>query len=411
MCAAWLCDLPRQQPASLYLHVPYCRQICAYCGCNTYLARRESTLEGFLEALELEIDRVGDLTGRLPVSEIHWGGGTPNILGPGQFSRLVERLRKRFDFFQVSEHAIEIDARHLTAEQAHAYAAAGVTRASLGVQDLNAHVQEAMGRVQPFEVVAAAVQHLRAAGVEAINFDLMYGLPSQSAADVQASVAAAVRLAPQRIALFGYAHVPWFKKRQRLIDVAALPDAAERMAQAEAARAALCAAGYEAVGFDHFARPDDPLALAARNGALKRNFQGFVSGAGGAILGLGPSAISTLPQGYAQNAPEVGAWREAIAAGRLATVRGHALTPEDRRRGALIERLLCDFSADLTEFGGAAILEDALEMLEPLVEDGLVVINETLLSIPREARPLCRVVAQAFDAYARTGRGRHSQAV
>jgi len=409
--AGWLSALPDDQALSLYLHVPYCRQLCAYCGCNTCLARRASTLDAFVQTLLQEIDLIAPLAGGRSVAEIHWGGGTPNILAADQFLTLVECLGLQFDLTQVEAHAVEVDARHLSFAQARAYGEAGVTRASLGVQDFNAHVQRAMGRIQPYDVVACAVERLRSAGVQEISLDLMYGLPSQTVEDVRASVAAAISLQPQRIALFGYAHVPWFKKRQRLIEEAALPGALVRMAQAEAARLALALSGFEAVGFDHFARPEDPLAQAARTGALKRNFQGFVTGSSGAILGLGPSAISTLPQGYAQNAPEVGAWRAAIEAGRLAAVRGHALTEEDRRRGALIERLLCDFTADVAEFGGPEILTDALDLLEPLVADGLVVINETVLTIPREARPLCRLVAQAFDAYARNGRGRHSQAV
>ena len=411
MFHSWLGALPADLKLSLYLHVPYCQELCWYCGCNTFLARREETVSRFVDSLLAEIDLAAAALSARGVGEIHWGGGTPNILPPEQFTRVLARLRDRFDLDGMTAHAIELDARHLSAEQAEAYAKAGVTRASLGVQDFNAHVQRAMGRVQPYDVVEAAVSRLRAAGIRELSLDLMYGLPLQTVEDVRSSAAAAVSLGPQRVALFGYAHVPWFKKRQRLITEEALPGAIERMAQAEAAREALSQAGFECIGFDHFARADDPLALAARAGGLKRNFQGFVAEAPTAILGLGPSAISTLPQGYAQNAPEVGAWREAITGGRLATTRGHALSEEDRRRGALIERILCDFTADVAEFGGKDVLEDALGALQPLVDDGFVVIQESVLTIPPEGRPLCRLVAQAFDAYSKTGAARHSRAV
>lgn len=408
----WLGELAGDTQLGLYIHVPYCKQLCWYCGCNTYGARREKTLDDYVVALMKEIDLVGESISAHRVVDIHWGGGTPNILSPEQFTRINHHLAFWFDIDEAARTSIEIDPRSLTAEQAAAYAEAGVTRASVGAQDFNPHVQEAIGRVQPTEVVEAAVRLLREAGVTNINMDLMYGLPKQSTEDLLNSVRTAVAMSPNRLALFGYAHVPWFKKRQRLIDEKTLPSATERLEQAAAAHEELARLGYVAVGLDHFALPDDELAKAARREKLRRSFQGYDVRVSDAIVGLGPSAISTLPQGYAQNLSDVGSWgRAAKNNGRLPVARGHALSDEDRRRGALIEQIMCEFEGDLTRLGGAASCARELEMLAPMIKDGLVTISGDKLTIAEHARPLCRLVAQAFDAYIEKGTARHSAAV
>ncbi|MEZ6023004.1 MAG: oxygen-independent coproporphyrinogen III oxidase [Hyphomonadaceae bacterium] len=407
----WLGDLAPETALSLYLHVPYCRQLCWYCGCNTYAARREAPVADFVDTLEREIALIAAQLNARGVSEIHWGGGTPNILAPEQFQRISERIALHFDTTALVHHAIEIDPRFLDAEKVRAYAAAGVNRASLGVQDLNARVQEAIGRVQPEDVVRRAVDLLRDGGVGEINVDLMYGLPHQSEDDLRQSVEIAAAMAPQRIALFGYAHVPWFKKRQRLIPEDALPGAAARFDQAEAARTALEALGYVAIGLDHFALPRDELARAAREGGLRRSFQGYVVHEAEAIIGMGPSAISTLPQGYAQNISEPGGWAAAIAADTLAVARGHALTPEDRIRRRLIEQIMCDFEGDLAPLGGAAACAPELSTLAPLIADGLVRVEGDRVVLAQAARPFCRLVGLAFDAYAQQAAARYSRAV
>jgi oxygen-independent coproporphyrinogen-3 oxidase len=272
-------------------------------------------------------------------------------------------------------------------------------------------VQEAIGRVQPFQAVAEAVSHLHKAGIGSQSFDLMYGLPKQTLESVRKTAEMAAFLRPARISVFGYAHVPWFKQRQRLIDATTLPGAAERFDLAEAIRETLVGEGYVAIGYDHYARPDDAIAAAAAAGSLERNFQGFVEAQCDVLLGLGPSAISTLPQGYAQNETEIGAWRADVLAAKLATRRGVAMDDEDRRRRDLIMRLLCDFEVDLTEHGGAALYPLELGRLRALQADELVVIDGGRLSIPAAARPFARVVAQVFDAYAGDATARHSRAV
>lgn len=296
----WLSALDQTTSLSIYLHVPYCRQLCWYCGCNTFLTRG-GDIGDFVTTLMMEMDLVASALGSRTVGEIHWGGGTPNVLSAAEFLRIIHHIDFWFDVRPDVEHAIELDPRYITPELAQAYAAAGVGRVSLGVQDLNAHVQEAIGRVQPFEQLREGVRILREAGLKEISFDLMYGLPHQSTGDLARSIRLAAELRPKRIALFGYAHVPWFKRRQRLIDATALPGAHERFDQAELAGRMLNDLGYQSIGLDHFARADDALAKAAHEGKLHRNFQGYVAEASRAIIGIGPSAISHLPGGYAQN--------------------------------------------------------------------------------------------------------------
>jgi oxygen-independent coproporphyrinogen-3 oxidase len=407
----WLATMAPESAFSLYIHVPYCHEICWYCGCNTFATRREEPLDDFVETVRRELDLVASATRAHTLASVHWGGGTPNILAPDRFARIARHVEFWFDLGEVREHSIELDPRRLTREQAETYSAFGVTRASLGVQDLNEHVQRAMGRLQPHAQVAEAARLLRSSGIKGLSMDLMYGLPKQTVEDVRRTVRLAIEMGPQRVAVFGYAHVPWFKKRQRLIDAAALPGASERFDQAAAARDELLIAGYEAVGLDHFAEPSDELALAARSGRAKRSFQGYALGYSDATIGVGPSAISTLPQGYAQNAVDVAAWRRAIEAGRLATTRGHELSRDDERRGAIIEHLMCGFGVDLTAYGGEGAFAPEMMALHDLQQGGLVRIDGPKLFIPEAARPFTRIVANVFDAYRQDGSVRYSRVI
>ncbi len=417
--ARWLTDLPPEARLSVYLHVPYCRTMCHYCGCHTKAVLRPEPVSAYARTLEREIDLVGQHLGaadRRPLSHIHWGGGTPSLLDHADFSAIVKRLTALFDLEPDAEHAIELDPRTVTGDLVETLVACGVNRASLGVQDFNPHVQQAIGRVQDEALVRSVVDSLRTAGIDAINMDLMYGLPHQGVDDVIGSVDAAVRMAPSRIALFGYAHVPWMKKHQRLIDSAALPGAMERLRQAEAAADRLVARGYVAIGIDHFALPDDPLAIAAADGTLRRNFQGYTTDPADALIGLGASSIGRMPQGYSQNAPDIGGWRRAVEAGTLPVVRGRALDDDDRARADIIERLMCDFAVDAEAIFmryrlPVAALEDADTILAPLIRDGLAERDGAILRIPPAMRSYARLVASAFDAYLQNGVGRHSVAV
>ncbi|WP_363347700.1 oxygen-independent coproporphyrinogen III oxidase [Methylocystis echinoides] len=412
----WLAALDPHASLSLYFHVPFCREICAYCGCHTKAVRQEAPLTAYKETLLREIEMTAQATRARSVASIHWGGGTPSILGPARFGEIISRLRDLFDFSPEIEHAIELDPRLLDAPMAEALARAGITRASFGVQDLNEHVQEAAGRVQPFEIVASAVALLRGVGVTAINLDLMYGLPEQSVEDVARTAAMAASLEPQRLAVFGYAHVPWFKANQKLIDAVALPGAAERLAQAAAVRRTLEHAGFEAIGLDHFARPDDPLAVASREGSMRRNFQGYTIDAATALLPFGVSSIGRLPQGFVGNATDLAGWRRAVEADRFPITRGLAFSVEDLARGEIIERLMCDFAVDYgaiaQEHGFAAeSFDDARMSLRRLESDGVVEVIDRRVTVTERGRPFVRLAAAAFDAYLEASAARHSAAV
>jgi oxygen-independent coproporphyrinogen-3 oxidase len=402
----WLAALDRSEPLSLYLHVPFCRQMCWYCGCNMKLAARYRPVADYVDSLLAEIDLLAAaLPSRMTVGHLHWGGGTPTALLPADLERAMDRLRARFAIADGAEIAIESDPRTLTAAMTEAIGRLGFTRASFGVQEFDPRVQAAINRVQPPEMVARTVAGLRAAGVASINFDLIYGLPHQTVATLLDTVARSVAMGPDRIALFGYAHVPWVAKNQRMIPAEALPDAAARAEQAARAAEALAAAGYRAIGIDHFALPGDALARAARAGTLRRNFQGYTTDAAAALLGVGATAIGRAPGGYVQNLAETGAWARAVAAGRLPVARGLALTDEDRRRGALIEAIMCT--------GEAALPPDLADEPElvAMAADGLLTLDAGRLRLTEAGRPLARVVAAVFDSYLGAAAARHSAAV
>jgi oxygen-independent coproporphyrinogen-3 oxidase len=411
--ADWLAALPEDAAISLYIHVPYCAELCLYCGCHTKAVRREDPLEAYADRLAREIALVADRIGRRRVLHLHWGGGTPSVLGATRLGALTMQLRRAFDLDGLIEHAIELDPRRTTRGLVTALADMNVNRVSLGVQDFASHVQAAIGRIQPFGAVEEVVGLLRDAGVAGINFDLIYGLPRQHEDDVRRTITLAHALRPSRLALFGYAHVPWFKTQQKLIDASTLPGVAERFAQAAAARELLTGFGYTAIGLDHFAQPHDSLARAAATGCLRRNFQGYTADVADALIGFGASAIGRLPQGFVQNAPGVAANGRAIASGRFATARGIALSEEDRTRGYIIERLMCDFAVDLAACPGAGQIDftPEIDSLRPLCAEGLVAIDGKLVRTTERGRPFVRLVAAAFDAYLEQGAARHSRAV
>lgn len=415
---AWLARLDPAEPISLYVHVPFCRQVCWYCGCNMKLVgNREGPLDDYVDALVEEIGLVADaLPGRLRVSHVHFGGGTPTVLSAAALGRVMSALGARFDLLPDAEVAIECDPRTFAADKAQALGALGFNRASFGVQEFDPKVQAAINRIQPPEMVARAVEALRAAGIASVNFDLIYGLPHQTAAMLLDTVARCLAFEPSRIALFGYAHVPWVARRQKMIDGAALPGAAERLEQAGRAAAALEAGGMVPVGMDHFAAPDDALARAAATGRLRRNFQGYTTDGATTLIGFGATSIGRTPSGYMQNIAETGAWARAVREGRFATAKGVALTEGDNVRGAAIEELMCfgatDTRALARQFGvGTGWAREAAEFLRPLEADGLVSIDEGRIAVTAEGRPLVRVVASAFDAYIARQDGRHSVAV
>src|SRR5581483_11746769 len=413
--AEWLTELPATTNLSLYLHVPFCSEMCLYCGCNTKAVLRRAPIEAYSDRLIDEIDIVGTLTNGRKVRRLHWGGGTPSMLGAARLEQLIGTLHDAFDLSQLCEHAIELDPRRVNRELVRALKAIGITRASLGVQDFSPHVQQAIGRVQPFDVVAQSVSLLRAAGIASINIDLMYGLPQQTGDDVMRSAVLAASLNPERLALFGYAHVPWFKIHQRRIRETELPGTAERLDQARIAAETLTALAYRPIGLDHFADPGDELTFAQSDGRMRRNFQGYTTDDADALIGLGSSSIGKLPQGYVQNAVDVGGYSRAVADGRLATVKGIAFSDDDRLRAYIIERLMCDLAIDLDKINARIEaphhFADEFERLAPLAANGLIEIDGSRITVTKQGRPFVRLAASAFDAYLPSTKAQHSAAV
>ena len=415
--AEWLKAIPTNASASLYLHVPFCRAMCWYCGCHTSVARRDQPIAVYASALRCEIDLVSQqIDRRLQVDHVHFGGGTPTIMAPETFADLIGSIRHSFFIRPSAEIAVEIDPRTLSREMIEALAFGGVNRASLGVRSFDPTVQRAINRVQSFEATASATAGLRRAGISGINFDLIYGLPHQTVESCLDTVKKCVALRPDRFSVFGYAHVPSFKKHQRKIEEAALPNSLERHRQSETIADALTKAGYVRIGLDHFALPGDHMAVALREGTLRRNFQGYTTDTGNILLGFGASAIGRLPQGYLQNEVSTRAYLQSIAGGRLATAKGYALTEDDRLRAEIIERIMCDFGADLgpicARHGAApeAILQSS-PRLRDLISDGVIELDGASLAVKDQSRFLVRSVAAAFDAHLDRSNGLHSRAV
>lgn len=392
---------------SLYVHIPFCEQICWYCGCNTGAANRRERLSSYLDALHRDIAITGvRLDGRVKVRRVAFGGGSPNAIAPTDFVRLVDALTLHVAL-EDPVWSIEIDPRTLTEEWGQVLSFVGVQRASMGVQTFAPHLQERIGRVQPDAMIERGTDLLRRAGVSSLNFDLMYGLPGQTMDDLDSSLARTVELGADRIALFGYAHVPHMIPRQRRIDATALPEQAERFAMAARGYEFLTAAGYLPVGFDHFAKPADPMGVAVREGRVHRNFQGFTDDAAPALVGVGASAISCFPDVLVQNEKNAGRYRMLLSQDRLSGVSGIVRSPTDRDLGAIITALLCQ--------GEARVGKDRLAamacMLHPFVTRGVAEVDGDTLRIPPRGLPYARTIAALFDPYRQDSLRRFSSAV
>jgi oxygen-independent coproporphyrinogen-3 oxidase len=413
----WLAQLDAETPISLYLHVPFCKQMCWYCGCNMKLASKYGPVAAYVEHLKGEIALIGDaLPDRMPVAHLHFGGGTPTVLDPEDLGAIMAMLGDRFEYTPDAELAIESDPRTLTDAMVDKIGELGFTRASFGVQEFDPKVQAAINRIQPPEMVQSALNKFRAAGVKKVNFDLIYGLPYQTADDLRHTVEQCVEMKPDRVALFGYAHVPWVASNQKMIPEAALPPAAARAEQTNAAAEALVKGGYIRIGIDHFALPGDSLAVAAATGRLHRNFQGYTPDAAQTMIGIGATSIGRTPFGYVQNISETGAWSRAVTAGHLPIARGLAMKGQDTLRGHVIERIMCDGKVDLRAegrafgFGDTWYAEEGAALAE-LQKDGLVICADGKLTLTTDGVQLSRVVAAVFDTYLRNSNVRHSIAV
>lgn len=393
---------------SLYTHIPFCDTLCYYCGCNMIATKDYSKATAYLEVLFREIDRVAALTSpQRKVRQLHWGGGTPTYLHPDDIRRLYEHLASRFAIAPDAEIGCEMDPRELTRAHLQALRQSGFNRVSLGVQDLEDAVQHAVNRVQPEALIREVYGWIREEGFESVNFDLMVGLPHQTPETFGRTLDKVIAMAPDRFAVFNYAHVPWMKKHQKLIQEDSLPQLEQRLALQKLTLEKLTAAGYVYVGMDHFARPEDELVTAQQAKTLYRNFQGYTTHKNCDILAFGASAISQTDDVYAQNVKVLSEYREMVDAGKLPVERGLRISHEDKLRREAITQIMCDLELDKAAFGKQwgidfnAHFADALEDLKEMHEDGLVVLEPATIRVTEAGRVFLRNIAMAFDGYLR----------
>jgi oxygen-independent coproporphyrinogen III oxidase len=411
----WISAIPAGEKISLYLHVPFCRRLCWFCACRTQGTQSDDPVRAYAEVLLAELKLLKTrLAPGITLSRLHWGGGTPTLLPPALMTRLADAIFDVAPMAPNGEFSVEIDPNEIDEARLDALVAAGMNRASIGVQDFDPEIQKTIGREQSYEITRAAIEMIRARSVASVNADILYGLPGQTNARISDSVQKLLSLNPDRVALYGYAHVPWMARRQNMIPSDQLPTPQERLQLFETARQLFVWDGYEEIGIDHFARPGDGLAIAQKTGRLRRNFQGYTDDPSPVLVGIGASSISRFPQGYAQNAPATSAHTAAIRLGNFSTSRGHVFSAEDKLRARLIEALMCDFRISSTEIlRDYAVAPSELARLYTEAAssfEGLVKVTPEGLFIPEEARPLTRMIARHFDAYDLAKAG-HSSAI
>jgi oxygen-independent coproporphyrinogen-3 oxidase len=402
---------------SIYVHIPFCDRLCWFCGCHTKQTLKYEPVKSYVGTLLREIRLAARAMGkRVPLAYLHFGGGSPSMLKASDFERLRHGLEEFCEFRAGAEISVEIDPSDRNDDLLIGLQLMGVTRCSIGVQDFSPEVQAAINRIQSVDDTRRTIEDLRSIGISSLNIDILYGLPLQTEERLRSTVDKAVALAPDRIALFGYAHVPWMKKHQSMIAKSDLPSDSERPRHAAAAAANLVAAGYVQIGFDHFAKPSDSMALAESSGRLRRNFQGYTTDACDVMFGFGASAISRFSDGFVQSIVPTAQYEAAVQEGRLPHWRGRALSLDDRIRGWMIERLMCDMALQRTSLerafpDHAASYWDIASSAHETLPPGLTQFNEDTLLVPKEARNYVRVVASQFDAYLGKSEARYSKAI
>jgi oxygen-independent coproporphyrinogen-3 oxidase len=411
----WIEAIPPNSRISLYLHVPFCRRLCWFCACRTQGTASDEPVIAYAEVLKAEVALLKQrLAPGITLSRLHWGGGTPTMMPAAVIEEIAGAIREAVPFAEGAEFSVEIDPNEVDDARLNALAAAGMNRASIGVQDFDLEIQKTIGRDQSYELTRDTIGKIRARGVASLNADILYGLPHQTPERLADSVQKLLSLAPDRVALYGYAHVPWMARRQVMIPSDSLPRPEERLQLFETARKLFVWDGYREIGIDHFARPEDGLAIAQATGKLRRNFQGYTDDTAPILVGIGASSISRFPQGYAQNAPRTSDHTKAIRAGEFSTSRGHVFSEDDKTRGRIIEALMCDFRVSSAEiirdFG---VTPAALQAMydKALAEfPGMIEVTAEGIAIPERARPLTRMIARSFDAYDLSKAG-HSTAI
>lgn len=394
------------RPLSLYVHLPFCPNLCYFCGCHSLITRDRSRIDRYLDYLKREMNLfVEQIDPDRPVSQIHWGGGTPSYLSPEQIQTLMDALRNRFSIRADAEIGAEVDPRGCTEDHLEALRESGFNRISMGIQDFHPQVQEAINRIQSEEDVRTLVEQCRTMGFESINMDLMYGLPHQTPETFDNTLSSVIELNPDRLAVYSYAHVPWKKPHQKAIPEEELPEPKTKLQLFLNTIRTLTRNGYEYIGMDHFAKPDDDLTIAQKNGTLQRNFQGYFTHSGSDLLGFGISGISTLENVYAQNIKDEKSYFERIDEGRLATFRGYRLTGDDPLRRTVIMELMCNLSLQKSKVEERydiqfdRYFQEERTKLSPFRKDGLLEESENELRVTDRGRLVIRNICMVFDRY------------
>jgi len=410
-------NLDANQPVSLYIHIPFCEILCLYCACNTKIVSTQKPVESYLEYLKTELSILKNtLPGKLKVDHLHFGGGTPTTMSAKNFDVLFTHLKEAFDIDYNGELSIEIDPRVITDDKIDMFVKAGINRVSFGVQDFDKDVQTAINRDQPYELVSEVVQKLRDRGIESVNFDLIYGLPSQSVKTIEETVRLTKEIMPERISIYGYAHVPHIKKHQKVLEQYHIPAASERFEIFKKAKNDLMDIGYEFVGIDHFVLKNDSLHSSYKNKTMHRNFQGYTTDKNKTMLSLGSTAISQTENTYMQNNHDLSSYREAIDEGKLPIAKFIELTEDDKIRRDIIEKLLCYYEVNLNDIEKMYGLEQGsfsteLSMLQNFQADGIIEINDRVIKVQPECKILVRIIASYFDDYLNRVKFTHSSAV
>ncbi len=413
--ATWLRAIKPGSEISLYLHVPFCRRLCWFCACRTQGTTSQAPVEAYAQTLLAEIRMLQEaLPQGVSLSRLHWGGGTPTLMPPKMMKAIAQAIFAVTPLAQGGEFSVEIDPNEIDKARLDMLASLGMNRASIGVQDFDPEVQAAIGRSQPFYLTRQVAEMIRDVGVSALNVDILFGLPHQTQLRMAESVMQLIALAPSRVALYGYAHVPWMSRRQQMIPSDAMPTPQERLRLFDMAASQLMAAAFLPIGIDHFAKASDGLARAAATGQLHRNFQGYTDDSAQVLIGLGASSISRFPQGYAQNAARTADYAKSIAQHRFATHRGHRFSASDLLRGAMIEQLMCEFRIDrdriAQRLGYRPAAMDALLLQTHQAFESVTTLDGDGLKIAANAAPLTRLIARSLDAYDMS-KAQHSAAI
>ncbi|MBL0338764.1 MAG: oxygen-independent coproporphyrinogen III oxidase [Rhodospirillaceae bacterium] len=413
----WLENIGYHKAVSVYIHIPFCRELCWFCGCHTKITRRHKPIYDYIQVMLQEIKMLQHfIKGKGTLVNIYFGGGSPNLLEDSDLRSILTNVSSIFKIVTLRESSIELDPRTTSPEKVALYSSLGFNRVSIGVQDFDPKVQLSINRFQPYSLVEKVVKNLRAAGIDQINCDLIYGLPHQTLGNFRNTLEKTISLNPSRIAIFSYAHIPHIKKHQRMIDATWLPSPKEKLSLYLLAHEFLQENGYTAIGIDHFAKPADPLTIAFKNHTLKRNFQGYVSDDTEVLIGIGSSAISHFPQGYVQNSPNMPEYQDLVGNNTLPTIRGWQMSKDDQLQKTVIDELLCFMRVDLEEISKRFAVDPSyfkkeLDTLQSLESLGIVKTSGYVVEIVSQYRMTARVVASVFDKYHSTMAGRYSKVV